>query len=68
LVNEALSTYGQEHIETVARRILDLRDSGFVLLDDIGAEIQVSDADSWASRRIFASRPPALIASHTAPR
>lgn len=45
LVNEALNTYGQDHIETVARRVFDLRDSGLLLLDDIGAEIQVSDAE-----------------------
>ena len=45
LVNEALSSYGPDHIETVARRIFDLRDSGLVLFDDVGAEIQVSDAD-----------------------
>jgi hypothetical protein len=46
LINEALSAYGPEQIETVARRILDLSASGLLLLDDPAAEIdQLTSAD-----------------------
>jgi hypothetical protein len=48
LANEALHIYGQDHIETVARRVFDLRDGRLLLIDDIGAEIQVSDAEQLA--------------------
>jgi hypothetical protein len=46
ILNEAMSSFGDEHVEAVARAMFDLRDGGLVLLDDSAAEIdQISDLD-----------------------
>lgn len=39
LLNEAHSHFGEEHFETVARRIVDLRDEGLLVFDDPSADI-----------------------------
>lgn len=46
ILNEAMSSFGEEHAEAVARAVLDLHEGGLVLLDDPAAEIdQISDVD-----------------------
>lgn len=69
LVNEALSTYGQQHIETVAQRLLDLRDTGLLRLDDIGAEIdQISNAEQISMAQDIRLTPTGLDRISNRPR
>lgn len=46
VMNAAQSAFGQEHAEAIARRLLDLRDSGLVNFNDPAASLeQLSEAD-----------------------
>jgi hypothetical protein len=54
LLNQALTDLGAEHLDGVARRILDLRDQGFVVFDDPSASIdQLTDRERLGNGRDF---------------
>jgi hypothetical protein len=54
LINEARAHYGDEHIEAVARALVDLRDEGLLLFDDPLAGIdQIATSERVASGAEF---------------